>query len=244
MGFLKELGKFTGQVAGQVIGGSVRVVGELTGSDFIKEIGDGAQRATENAGRVLGNAASGVWDVAAGIVQQDELRMEDGFRDVGGAVGETARGIGASLVNVVENSGQVIEGIKNEDSKLLKEGAKGLLKTAAVATLAIGVIDIIDGVDVAEAADVADLPGEGDVWTDGEAVEVAAAESEAVELQNAGHETAEVSDRTVENSNTHHVEPHWRELEDGTRIWVDGDGDTSVNTYGGWDQTNPDYKAK
>jgi len=41
-----------------------------------------------------------------------------------------------------------------------------------------------------------------------------------------------------------HVEPHWRILPDGTQIWVDGDGDTSVHTDGGWTQTNPDFRVK
>ena len=53
------------------------------------------------------------------------------------------------------------------------------------------------------------------------------------------------SDTTlVENPNQHHVEPHWRTHPRGEQIWVDGDGDTSINTTEGWTQSNPDYREK
>lgn len=41
----------------------------------------------------------------------------------------------------------------------------------------------------------------------------------------------------------HHVSPHYRTLPDGREIWVDGDGDTTVDTYDGWMQHNPDYRV-
>ena len=58
--------------------------------------------------------------------------------------------------------------------------------------------------------------------------------------------TAEQEYITQENSNSHSVEPHWRTLESGKEIWVDGDGDTSIDRTveqgGGWTQDNPDYR--
>jgi len=46
-----------------------------------------------------------------------------------------------------------------------------------------------------------------------------------------------------EESDTHFVSPHERQLQDGSTIWVDGDGDTSVDLDvgegGGWIQSNP-----
>ena len=47
---------------------------------------------------------------------------------------------------------------------------------------------------------------------------------------------------TEENPNTHHVTPHERTLPDGRTIWIDGDGDSRVDTQGGWEQHNPDYR--
>ena len=40
----------------------------------------------------------------------------------------------------------------------------------------------------------------------------------------------------------HHVTPHERVLSDGRTIWVDGDGDTTVDTSDGWFQGNPNYR--
>jgi len=48
----------------------------------------------------------------------------------------------------------------------------------------------------------------------------------------------------VENEGTHYVTPHWRTLSDGSRIWVDGDGNTSINQGTGWIQSNPDFRVK
>ena len=42
MGFIKDLGKSAGFVAGMVIGTPISLVGEVVNSDFIKEIGIGA----------------------------------------------------------------------------------------------------------------------------------------------------------------------------------------------------------
>lgn len=50
-------------------------------------------------------------------------------------------------------------------------------------------------------------------------------------------------DNFLENHNIHHVTPHYRTLTDGSVIWVDGDGNPGIDTFDGWDQTNPDFKV-
>ena len=44
MGFIKDLGKFAGSVAGIAIGAPICLVGEVVKSDFIQEIGEGVYR--------------------------------------------------------------------------------------------------------------------------------------------------------------------------------------------------------
>jgi hypothetical protein len=206
MGFLKGLGKVAGQVAGGVVGGTVKIIGEATNNKFIQEIGDGVYHASVQAGELAGQAASGLVDVASGIIQQDESKLDNGFNDIGKAVGTTAKGVGRTIVNVAENGGTLVNGILENDTALIKNGAKGLVKTAAVATLAVGVIDIVDGSDGVAASNLPDSP--------------------------------------ADESNVHHVDPHWRTLEDGSRIWVDGDGDSTTNLTteqgGGFERSNPD----
>lgn len=215
MSFLKELGSFVGEVAGELVGGAVNIVGDITDSDFIKEIGDGVKRGSAFAGDKLGEVASGTWDIAAGIVTQDEAQLNAGFNDMGKAVGDTAKAAGHTICNVVENGSNVVSGLIDGDSDRLKDGAKGLVKFGVVGALSFAAIDLIDGADAME----------GDSTT------------------NATLPSADDNVSLVENTNSHHVEPHLRTLSDGTEIWVDGDGDTSVNTNEGWNQTNPDYRV-
>ncbi|MCM3003258.1 hypothetical protein [Priestia koreensis] len=50
-----------------------------------------------------------------------------------------------------------------------------------------------------------------------------------------------------DNPNSHNVHPYERTLASGEKIWVDGDGNTSVDLTskegGGWTQSNPDYRT-
>ncbi len=112
-----------------------------------------------------------------------------------------------------------MQAIREGDTDKAIEAGKELAKVAAVGVFSVGVIDIIDGVD-----GIAD-------GVEGDSVAQASAP-----------EATDVEYATEENPNTHHVTPHERVLPDGRTIWVDGDGDTSVNTQGGWEQHNPDYR--
>jgi len=226
MGFLKELGSFVGEVAGGVIGGTVNIIGELTGSEFIEEIGDGIKKASSFAGEKLGEAASGTWDVAAGIITQDETQLNAGLSDMGKAVGDTAKAAGHTICNVVENGASVVGGVVDGDTDRLKEGAKGLVKFGVVGALSFGVIDLMDGADGINA----ESPAVG-------------SDHSASTTTSSGLPTNDSDVTLVDNLNDHHVEPHWRSLPNGEQIWVDGDGDTSVHTDGGWTQSNPDFRV-
>ncbi|WP_339276367.1 hypothetical protein MKY59_05120 [Paenibacillus sp. FSL W8-0426] len=234
MSFLKDLGQFAGKVTGRVLGGSVRVVGEVTGSQYIKEVGNGVEKATVHTGRTVGDLASGVYDVAKGVITNDGATVDHGLNDIGGAVSDTAKGVVASAKYVYNNGKDVVTGIKDEDMDRVKHGAKGLVTAAAVSVIAVGILDVADGAD-----------GIGEI----------AAESDPSHAAPIEHTTAtanveQTGAASIENPNTHHVEPHYvegYERADGTHVegyYRDGDGDTSVNRpNGGYEQHNPDYKA-
>ncbi|WP_340014355.1 hypothetical protein [Paenibacillus sp. FSL K6-1318] len=153
MSFLKGMGQLAGEVTGKVLGGSVRVVGELAGSPFIKEIGNGVEKATINTGKTVGQLASGTYDLASGAIRKDDTAIEAGLADIGGAVTNTAKGVAISAKYVYKGGKDVVVGLKEEDKDRVKLGAKNLLAAAAVTTLAVGVIDAVDG---AEAVDTAE----------------------------------------------------------------------------------------
>jgi hypothetical protein len=264
MGFLKGLGKVAGQVAGGVIGGTVKIIGEATNNKFIQEIGDGVYNASVQAGELAGQAASGLVDVASGIIQQDDSKIDNGFTDIGKAVGTTAKGVGRTIVNVAENGGTLVNGILENDTNLIKDGAKGLVKTAAVVTLAVGVVDMVDGSDAVAASDIPDASADDSnvqhvdphwrtledgrqIWVDGDGdtTNNLTAEEGGGYVRSGSESTLPSTDEPVPTtSNVHHVEPHWRTLENGQQIWVDGDGDSSTNLTaeqgGGFYRSNPD----
>lgn len=152
MSFLKSFGQLAGEVTGKVIGGSVRVVGELTGSPFVKEIGNSVEKASIMAGTTAGDLAGGVYDTTAGLITSNEEQSRNGMKDIGGALSTTAKGVIGSVKYTYANGKEVVKGFSEEDYDKVKSGAKGLIKVAAVATLAIGVLDLVDGPDAMDVA--------------------------------------------------------------------------------------------
>ncbi|WP_145151673.1 hypothetical protein [Paenibacillus xylanexedens] len=153
MSFLKGMGQLAGEVTGKVLGGSVRVVGELAGSPFIKEIGNGVEKATINTGKTVGQLASGTYDLASGALRKDDTAIDAGLADIGGAVTNTAKGVAISAKYVYKGGKDVVVGLKEEDKDRVKLGAKNLLAAAAVTTLAVGVIDAVDGAESVDTAE-------------------------------------------------------------------------------------------
>ncbi|WP_114571865.1 hypothetical protein [Exiguobacterium flavidum] len=225
MGMIKGFSSIAGKVVGGVTGGLIKGVGELTGSDFIKEVGDGVKSSTEFAGKQLGNFAEGAWNVGSGLVAKDDEKVAQGMSDIGEGASQTGKAVVSGVKATASSALQVAEGVWTGDEEQWKKGLREVGKTAAVAAFGLSALDL---------ADVADVTGnEGDAFADDQAASSSEA-SESVTLS--------------ENPNTHDVVPHERVLADGTVIWVDGDGDTtvdrSVDQGGGWTQTNPDHEVK
>lgn len=209
MGFIKDLGKIAGSVAGIAIGTPICLVGEVVKSDFIREIGMGAGRATVRTGEMLGNVAEGAVETVYGTFTSDKTMQSGGIDKVVDSGVTYAKGIVKGTTRTIENVSETASAILDGDTDKAVKVGKELVKTAAIATLAVTVTDVIDGLDIFDDAD--------DSLAD--------------------------NDDFIENPNIHHVTPHTRTLADGRTIWVDGDGDTSVDTFDGWIQTNPNYKA-
>jgi hypothetical protein len=234
MGFLRELGKFGGKAAGFVVGGAVNVVGEVTGSKFIKEVGDGVKKASEFAGDTLGQVVDGAWNTAAGFVQDDEKRMDKGLGDIGNSVSRTAKGVVETAKGTYNNGKDVYEGFKYNDDDKVKSGVRNIVKTVAVGALAVGVVDLIDGVDVVDPTGNQNIADSGD--------------TNHVPQQMAQSEVASTMETTEEpgmdHVKPHYVEGHWRDGQWIEGYWRDGDGDTSVNLIedqgGGYLRTNSD----
>lgn len=257
MGFLKGVGEGAGWLVGNVTGGIIKGVGELTNSDFIKDVGDGVKNSTEFAGKQLGNVAEGVWNVGSGIVTKDDYKIDQGFNDLGTGIGNTAKAVGQGISSTVNSIGDVAGGLKAGDSDRALYGAKQLGKTALIATLGVSVLDITDVADVNGNEGSFDNGNNGsnigtsgmanaDGFDDGNNSTSTTSLTVETAMDNNKNSEGNIDYTQVDNPNSHSVEPHWRTLPNGNTIWVDGDGDTSVNQTieegGGWNQSNPNYR--
>ncbi|MEH7886382.1 HNH endonuclease [Bacillus sp. JJ1609] len=161
MSFLKTFGKYAGKTAGIVVGGPIQVIGELTGSDVIEDIGKGVRKASEFAGTTVGQAADGAVGTVAGIINDNPAQRDQGLNEIGSAVGRTAKGVYQTAKHTVHNGGEVIGGFIDGDHARVKKGAISIAKTVAIGALAVGVVDIVDGVDIADAEETGfDIPDE------------------------------------------------------------------------------------
>lgn len=202
MGFIRNVGKLAGAVAGVAIGAPINLAGEIVNSNFLKDIGKGVYTMSEHTGELLGNVAEGVSETVYGTVKSDSYMQSRGFEKVVESGASYVSGVAKGISKMATNGMETVDAILVGDTDRAIEVGKEIIKTVAVGTLAVGVADVIDNLDVFD----------DDVTI-------------------------------VDNPNIHHVTPHERVLSDGRTIWVDGDGDTSVDTYGGWYQSNPDYKV-
>lgn len=235
MGLFEDIGTLVGGVVGGVIGGAVSLAGEVTDSKFLKEVGEGVFEVSKKSGQLVGSFADGTVDCVAGVITDDKQQASKGFEQMVDVAGETVVGVGRGVVNVagkgIETVGAILDG--NEDKAL--EVGKDLVKTLAIGALAVGVVDIIDGVDGFDEVDVVDTGH--DVGGINHVALISDTDDTSIIDTSTGADHI-----LIENDNMHHVTPHFRTLPDGTEIWVDGDGDTSVNTNDGWTQHNPDFR--
>jgi hypothetical protein len=238
MAFLRDLGQFAGKAAGFVVGGAVNLVGEATGSQFIKEVGDGVKKASEFAGDTLGQAADGAWNTASGMITKDDSKIEKGMNDIGSSVSRTAKGVYTTAKSTYHNGKDVYEGFKYNDDAKIKSGISNIAKTVAVGVLAVGVVDLVDGVDVGDPdLDTSNL-------ADGESTNVASTDSTNFSSTDTTSDVESHENPGTNHVKPHYVEGHWRDGQWIEGYWRDGDGNTAVNLTeeqgGGYLRTNPD----
>ncbi|MEH7223214.1 HNH endonuclease [Bacillus sp. JJ1566] len=154
MGVFREVGKGIGTVTGGVIGGGVKLAGKAVKSTWVEDVGDGIHLASkvalDSAGQFVDGAVKGVY----GAIKKDDEIMKDGFHDLKDSTGRTVKGIGTTIGYTIKNAGTTYQGIKTGDKATAMEGVKNIGKVAAVATLAVGVLDFVDGSDTVEAAEL------------------------------------------------------------------------------------------
>ncbi|MCM3571069.1 HNH endonuclease [Neobacillus mesonae] len=150
MSGIKKTGSFLGKVVGTVTGEPIKFIGKKLNNDYIQEIGDGIKKATTNTGTTLGSIAEGTWNTASGLIDKDEAKKDEGIKELKNTAILTAKGMGQSIKSTYINGKDVVQGVVTNDKDQLIKGAKGIGKTVAVATLAVGALDMLDVIDVVD----------------------------------------------------------------------------------------------
>lgn len=142
MNNIKKAGIITGAVVGGAIGGTISFIGKMTNQKFIDELGESVVDSTILTGGIAGNIASGATNVISGKVQNSPLKVEEGKGELKSAGTQVVGNFVNNVQTVVDNSGEILEGVKKKDTMKILRGAKTLAKVAAVGAITVGAIKI------------------------------------------------------------------------------------------------------
>lgn len=139
---IKKAGIITGAVIGGAIGGTISLVGKMTNQKFIDELGESVIDSTILTGGIAGDIASGATNVISGKIQKSSRKVEEGKGELKSAGGQVVNNFVDNVHTVVDNSGEIIEGVKEKDRKKIVRGAKTLAKVVAVGAITVGTIKV------------------------------------------------------------------------------------------------------
>ncbi len=142
MNNIKKAGIITGAVVGGAIGGTLSVIGKVTKKKFIDELGESVVDSTILTGGIAGDVASGTTNVISGKIEKSRRKVEKGKKELKSAGTQVARNFVSNVRTVVDNSGEILEGVKEKNPKRILRGVKTLAKVAAVGAITVGAIKV------------------------------------------------------------------------------------------------------
>jgi hypothetical protein len=142
MNNIKKAGIITGAVVGGAIGGTISFIGKMTNQKFIDELGESVVDSTILTGGIAGDVASGATNVISGKIQKSRSKVEEGKDDLKSAGSQVVENFVNNVQTVVDNSGEILEGVKEKDKRKIMRGAKTLAKVVAVGAITVGTIKI------------------------------------------------------------------------------------------------------
>lgn len=148
MGFIKDLGNFTGNIAGVVLSTPVALAGVFFNSDTLKEAARGIHYVTASTGSLIGRTVSGGLDVVEGVLTRNDWVSQQGLDEVSDSFKTAINGAVGGIASLLDNSGKVITGVVEGDTDTAMQGAKNLVKFGIIAAIGIGMADAIGIVDV------------------------------------------------------------------------------------------------
>lgn len=142
MNIIKKAGIITGAVVGGTIGGTISFVGKMANKKFIDELGESVVDSTILTGSIAGDIASGATNVISGKIQKSSRKVKEGKCELKSAGNQVVKNFVNNVQTVVDNSGEILEGVKEKDRRKIIRGAKTLVKVAAVGAITVGAIKV------------------------------------------------------------------------------------------------------
>ena len=142
MNKIKKTGIVTGAVVGGVIGGTISFIGKVSNQKFIEELGESVVDSTILTGGIAGDVASGATNVISGKIKKSNRKVREGKEELVSAGTQVVDNFVGNVKTVVDNSGDIIEGVKKKDKQKILQGAKTLVKVIAVGAITVGAIKI------------------------------------------------------------------------------------------------------
>lgn len=142
MNNIKKAGIITGAVIGGAIGGTLSVIGKVTKKKFIDELGESVVDSTILTGEIAGDIASGATNMISGKIQKSRPRVEKGKGELKAAGTKVVGNFVHNVKTIADNSGEIVEGVKEKDHRKILRGAKTLAKVAAVGAITVGAVKV------------------------------------------------------------------------------------------------------
>lgn len=142
MDVIKKAGIIGGAVVGGIIGGTVSIIGHVAKNKFVDELGESIVDSTILTGTIAGQIASGAADMIKGSIQKEPECIDDGKKDLKAGGRKIINNYVTNAKLIVNNSGDIVKGVKDRDIKRVLNGAKTLGKMAAIGAITVGAIKI------------------------------------------------------------------------------------------------------
>lgn len=142
MDVLKKSGIVGGAVVGGMIGGTLSIIGKLSKNKFLDELGGNIVDSTITTGQIAGQVASGATDIVVGSIKHSPRHLRTGKRDMKEAGGKVVHNYVSNAKLIIDNGGEIIQGVRQRDTNKIRNSARTLGKIIAIGTLTIGAIKV------------------------------------------------------------------------------------------------------
>ncbi len=159
MNIVKKTGILAGTVVGGAVGGTMQVIGKMSGVKLIDNIGESIVNSTIYTGTIAGEIVSGGVELTRGHIENAVSRKKgepltepnphiaQGTSDLKSGGKKVVGNFVNNAKLVIENGGDVVDGLAHRDMDRVKDGAKRLVKIAAVGMMTVGAIKLAEDDD-------------------------------------------------------------------------------------------------